>query len=117
MKMLGIILIIFIFASCPQSNECGRNFYFSGKVTDQNDMPLQDVEVHSVGHYGLDIIRTTTNASGDYSKFEGTYSDLGNEYIYFRKAGFQDLITTPVIGKGDGACGDQQIIRNGKMQP
>lgn len=117
MKMTVIIVILLLFVSCPKSNECGRNFFYSGKVTDQNAVPLENVEVHSVGHYNFDKLETTTNASGDYTKFVGTYSDLGNEYIYFRKSGFQDLITAPVIGKGDGACGDQQIVRDGVMVP
>mgnify|MGYP001611362232 FL=1 len=115
--MTAIIIILLIFASCPKSNECGRSFYISGKVTDQNGVPLENVEVHSVDPFNYDVIQVTTNASGDYSHLIGTYSDLGSTYIYFRKSGFQDLTTSPVIGKGNGACGDQQIIRDGVMVP
>ncbi|MEK6627849.1 MAG: carboxypeptidase-like regulatory domain-containing protein [Bdellovibrionota bacterium] len=108
--------MILIFASCPKCNECGRNFYISGTVADQMGNPIQGVEVHYVTHYGFDSASATTDAQGKFSQFHGSYTNLGNSYIYYRKAGFQDL-TTPVIGKGNGACGDQQIIRDGVMVP
>lgn len=115
--MIYLIISILVFVGCPKSNECGKNFYISGNVIDQNDLPLTDVEVRSVTPLGYDSIEVTTNTSGDFSKYLGKYSDLGNGYIYFRKAGYQNLVTSPVIGKGDGTCNDQNIIRNGKMSP
>ena len=66
MKMILLIISILVFLGCPKNNECGSNFYISGKITDQNDVPMQDVEVHYVTHYGFDVLTTTTNASADY---------------------------------------------------
>lgn len=116
MSRLSILILILIpfHMGCPKSNECGRNFYLSGRVTDQSGVPLENVEVREVTHFGFDSVETTTNASGDYSSFLGTYSDLGNGYIYFRKSGYRDTATSS-IGKGDGSCGDQQVVRDGIM--
>jgi hypothetical protein len=112
---LSTLLLV---GGCPNKNgECLINFYISGTVTDQGGVAIQGVEVHYVTHYGHDSIVSVTDLQGKYSEFHGSYTDLGNSYIYFRKSGFQDLTTSPVIGKGNGACGDQQIVRDGVMLP
>lgn len=114
--ILGAMFLLSLFSCKP--GDCGKNFYISGKVVDQNDLPMSDVEVYEVTHFGfVGKPAASTNASGDFSYFLGKYSDLGNGYIFFRKTGYPDLSTSPVLGKGDGTCNDQQIIRNGKMSP
>lgn len=114
---LTLILIIFLITSgCKKNNECLINFYISGQVIDANNNGIPSVEIHYVTHYGFDsVIKETTDSEGKFSYFEGSYSDLGNSYIYFRKSGYKDTITS-AIGKGNGSCGDQQIIRDAIME-
>ena len=113
---IGFLSTLLLIGGCPKNSDCLINFYVSSTVTDQSGTPIPGVEVHYVTHYGYDSLAGTTDSQGIFSEFHGSYTDLGNSYIYFRKAGFKDL-TTPAIGKGSGACGDQQIIRDGVMVP
>lgn len=113
---LVLILVLLPITSCKKNTDCIINYYISGKVTDINGNGIPNVEIHYLTHYGFDsVITETTDSEGKYSYFEGSYTDLGNSYIYFKKAGYKDSIT-PAIGKGNGACGDQQIIRDASME-
>jgi hypothetical protein len=115
-KNCFLIVLIFLISGCPKNHDCVINFYFSGTVTDQSGNPIQGVEVHTVTPFGYDSQEFTTDSNGKFSGFEGSYSDLGDSYIYFRKSGYKDLVTAP-IGKGSGACGDQEVVRDGVMVP
>lgn len=84
-------------------------------MTDINGIPLSGVEVYTIDHYGYKVKELETDADGKYSFFLGSYCDLGNTHVSFSKAGYQDRPTTG-IGKGSGACGDQQIVRDGTME-
>lgn len=115
-KILILLWFPILLASCKKSNDCLINFFISGKVTDSSGNGLTGVEIHDVDHYNFDAKKPeTTDSEGKYSFFLGSYSDIGNTYIYFKKTGYKDSIT-PAIGKGNGACGDQQIIRDASME-
>lgn len=111
-----LILIFLFFIGCKKESECTKNFYISGKVTDQSLNPLSDVQVIGVTNFNYTYNVTSTNASGDYTAYEGKYSDLGDTRYIFRKSGYQDL-TTRTFNNGDGTCNDQYLIIDGQLVP
>jgi hypothetical protein len=116
-RFITLVLITnILLASCKKTDQCSINFYLSGTVLDISGNALSDVEVYSIDEYGGGPTKwTITDSEGKYSFFRGSYSTLGNEYLFFKKAGYKDSKTTS-IGKGSGACGDQQIVRAAVME-
>lgn len=114
-KFYSVIILVF-FVGCKNQSECAKNFYISGKVTDLSSNPLSDVQVIGVTNFNYTYNATTTNASGDYTVYEGKYSDLGNSHYIFRKNGYQDQ-TTRAFNNGDGTCNDQLLVIDGQLAP
>lgn len=120
MKQTSIIAMVscILLTGCPGTDECIKPYTFKGQVVDGTSTPITGVEVRVVTHYGTDFSVTTTDSNGEYEAEQSAYSDLGNSYLYFKKSGYQNFSTQDQpIGKGDGTCRDQIIVRNAVMTP
>lgn len=73
----------------PGGDQCRKNYYISGTVTDQLSNPVSGVTVTGVTHYDFEYPVSVTDALGRYEDYEGKYSDLGNSHYKFSKPGFQ----------------------------
>lgn len=107
--LVVLFLILMTLVGCKKNGDCVINYFISGTVTDSNGVPIDRAEVHLIDTYNFDVSRANTDTSGKYSFFLGSYSDVGNSYIVIKKTGYKNF-STSAIGKGNGTCGDQQLI-------
>lgn len=117
-KSIHFFCVAVVLAGCPVSKDCVVKFNVQGHVTDSTDTPLTDVEVYVKTQYGTESFLTKTDVNGDYKIFLGAYSDLGKSYLIFKKSGFQEADTAASpLGRGNGSCADQFIVRNAVLVP
>jgi hypothetical protein len=118
MKTFLLLLNLFTLLGCKKDESCIINYYISGTVKTAGADPILGVDIFLTDHYNYTSVKpySSTDAVGKFRYFLGSYSDLGNSYVLYRKAGYSDLATAP-IGKGNGNCGDQEIVRDGVMIP
>ncbi len=116
-QVMVLFLGCFLLNSCNgPERPCVKEFTISGVVRDEAGNPIFSADVVDVGHYGNIFVVKKTKSDGTYSFPRGRYSSLGNEYIIFRKEGYQEISTeSHPIGEGNG-CHDQVITRNAVMK-
>jgi hypothetical protein len=118
MKIILCFISFLILPSCKRDDSCLINYFVSGTLTDSSLLPVESADIYEITHYGYISTKPSarTDATGKFRYFLGSYSDVGNTYVFYRKTGYADLATAP-IGKGNGSCGDQEIVRDGVMLP
>jgi hypothetical protein len=121
-RSIIIIGISSLLYSCPTTcyvdPGCDRNFSLSGTVLDQSSNPVVGAEVYMYDPRGnpTSILVTTTDASGKYTYNFTTYTHSSNNYLFFRKSGFQDL-STNILADRNADCGNFLLVRDGVMVP
>lgn len=115
-KFLLAFYVLIIAGGCEKDDDCSINFFITGRVVDGSGTAVPDAEVRVNTTLGSESTRATTDLDGKFRFFLGSYSDAGATFIYFRKTGYQDF-ATGALGKGNGTCGDQEVVRDGTLQP
>lgn len=118
-----VLVCSLFFTACPKKpprEDCYYGYFFTGTVKDAGNNPLVAVEVRN--SYSASLTNepiTTTDVNGVYSVFAPSYLNRELETINFRKAGFQDNVSTALTaGEVNSACNIKvNIIRNVVLSP
>lgn len=117
LRVVAPFIFLFGLSGCPADNGCLMDFTVAGKVVDGLGNPVTDVAVYLVNSNGSEYIIVVTDINGEFIYHrEMFYGQLEFKYLHYKKVGYTD-VTSALLGKGDGTCNHQIIVRNAVIAP